>query len=220
MNEKQAIVNKAREVFDDWARKGNGERLEKSHGPSVRPAFERLPLRPDSVYLDVGCGSGYSVRWAAEACPDGKATGLDVSEEMVELARRMSKEHPGVEFVHSEFPDEVLPAGQFDAILSMEAMYYLPDLQAGLRRIHDLLRPGGQFVCVVDYYAENTATHVWPDELGTVMTLRSTRGWRDEFQAAGLEVVEQDRVRLPAAEGVEDWKVRQGTLYTLGRKPS
>lgn len=216
--ERERQVDEVRVLFDGWAKAGRSESMEESHGPAARPAFEKLPLKDDSWYLDIGCGNGYTVRWAAAISPRGRAHGIDVSPEMIEKAAAMSAELENVEFLRSEFPEDRLPAGRFDAIFSMEAFYYLPDVDAGLRRVRELLRPGGTFVCVVDFYGENTASHSWPKEVGVKMKLLSALGWKGRFEAAGLTVLEQGRVKLPPEVASAEWKTRQGSLFTVGRR--
>jgi len=212
-------VESVRQVFDSWATAGRADGLERHHGPSARPAFDRLALRPDARYLDIGCGNGYTVRWAAETCPRGRAIGLDVSARMIELARRLSAAWDHVEFRQSAFPEQSLPESSFDAIFSMETFYYLPDIPAALERVHALLKPGGRFACVLDFYAENTESHDWPAELGVSMRLMSALGWKKAFGAAGLEVIEQGRIKRAPDSGAPEWKIRQGSLLTLGVKP-
>jgi len=70
-----------------------------------------------------------------------------------------------------------LPPGCLNAVLSMEVVYYLPDLEDALREIARLLVPGGRFACVVDYYEENVASHRWPEDVGVEMTLLDAAGW-------------------------------------------
>ncbi|MFG0320082.1 MAG: class I SAM-dependent methyltransferase [Planctomycetota bacterium JB042] len=216
--ERERHVDSGRDLFDGWARSGRSDSMAEAHGPAARPAFERIPLERDSWYLDVGCGNGYSVRWAAERAPAGRATGIDVSLSMIERAKELSAEFTNVEFLRTEFPEQALPEGRFDGIFSMEAFYYLDDLEGGLARVHDLLRPGGTFVCVVDYYAENTASHTWPKEVGVRMRLHSALGWKNRFEAAGLTVVEQGRIKLPPEIASAEWKTKQGSLLTVGRR--
>ena len=209
--------DKVRDVFDDWAASGRADRMATSHSPAARPAFDRLRLKDGERYLDVGCGNGYTVRWAAETC--ARATGLDMSPNMIARARELSATIGNVDYLVSPFPDDgALPAASFDAVFSMEVLYYLDDLGSAVRRVRELLRPGGRFACVVDFYAENTASHGWPDDLGVPMTLRSARGWRLEFEENGFEVVEQERLRQPdfASDPDSRWKSVEGSLLTLG----
>ncbi len=180
-----------RDVFDEWARSGRAEGMERGHGPAARPAFEWLAVQPDEGYLDVGCGNGYTVRWAAAVDPSVRATGLDVSSAMIERARAMSADHPNASFVCSEFPTAHIAPGTVDAAFSMEVLYYLPDLPGALRAIRDLLAPGGRFACVVDFFTERPDSHSWPDDLGVDMTLWSAAEWRAGCVDAGLVVADQ-----------------------------
>ncbi|MCA9536195.1 MAG: class I SAM-dependent methyltransferase [Myxococcales bacterium] len=65
MNEHQHVAS-VRSLFDQWAQAGRAEGMQHSHTPAARQAFERLAVQPGQHYLDIGCGNGYSVRWAAE----------------------------------------------------------------------------------------------------------------------------------------------------------
>lgn len=199
-------------MFDDWARRGRAEGMERSHARAARRAFERLAVRDGERYLDIGCGNGYSLPWAV--AEGATAVGLDVSPEMIERARRGV---PGAELHVATFPDHGLARGSFDAVFSMEVFYYLPDLPAGLREARALLRDGGRFACVVDFYRENEASHSWPEELGLSLALLSKTAWRDAFAAAGFAAIEQERVRVPLPPGQPaTWKHTEGSLLTYG----
>ena len=211
-------MNRIREIFDDWARTGRADGMERGHGPSARLAFNELKLQPRSRYLDIGCGNGYTVRWAARAALLGHAVGTDISEEMINMAREMSFGIPNVEFVLGRFPEIDLGDEGFDAIFSMEVFYYFPDLVAALTRVRELLKPGGSFACVVDYYGENIASHSWPEDVGVPMTLLDTGGWADAFRRAGLAVMDQRRLRLSPDDASAEWKVTEGSLLTVGRR--
>lgn len=214
-------VGRVRDVFEDWASRGRAEGMAESHTPFVRPVFERLPLSTDGAYLDVGCGNGYTVRWAAAAAPEGKAVGLDVSPGMIARARELSAAFPNAEFHVASFPDDhPLEPASFDVIYAMEVFYYLPDLGAGLAEVCRLLRPGGVFACQVDFYRENAASHAWPEDVGVAMTLLGEAGWREAFESAGLDVTDQFRVRLSAEEASASWQATEGSLVTQGRRPS
>ena len=220
----EETVRRVTAVFDEWALAGRAEGMERGHGPYARRGFDFLDLgRRPMRYLDVGCGNGYTVRWAAQLLGDGEglALGLDGSGEMVARARSLSEGLPTT-FVHAPFPDHAMPdllqPGSFDGIFSMEVFYYLPDLNAGLAEVARLLRPGGRFVCVVDFYGENEASHGWPDDLGVAMTLLSRAQWRSAFESAGLSVVHQEQLRAPHGSDGGSWKETVGSLMTVGQR--
>jgi SAM-dependent methyltransferase len=107
-------------------------------------------LRPGARVLDAGCGTGVpTTRQLADAGCD--VTGIDVSEGMLELARR---EVPGATFLRLDIEDvpDVGPSrGGFDAIVSFFSLLMLPrtEIPPALRRLHDLLEPGGYFLLSV-----------------------------------------------------------------------
>src|SRR6476659_9041446 len=79
----------AAELFDSWASAGKGESMARGHWPMVCQIIDRMALKPGLQCLDVGCGNGYAVRAMAEKiAPDGLATGVDVSPQMIEEAGR------------------------------------------------------------------------------------------------------------------------------------
>ena len=212
-----AHVDKVAAVFDAWADAGRAEGMERGHGPTARPAFDRLQVGLGTRYLDVGCGNGYTVRWALGL--GAQAVGIDASPRMIERARQQTEGE--ATFAVARFPNHGLDAlteGSLDAVFSMEVFYYLPDIDAAVAEVARLLAPGGHFACIVDFYAENEASHGWPEDLGVSMHLLSEAQWAESFRRAGLHVAEQTRLR---EAGPDDpaWKREQGSLLTLGRKP-
>lgn len=209
-------------MFDAWALAGRAEGMERGHGHAARQAVERLGLSASARYLDIGCGNGYTVRWAARAAPAGCAVGVDLSPEMIERARFLARDFPNATFLAGAFPHVDLSAfAPFDGIFSMEAFYYFSDLHAALARVTELLSGAGLFACVVDYYGENAASHPWPEQVGLPMTLLDAAGWRRAFESAGMRVIEQSRLRLPAgttADPDNRWKEVEGSLLTLGAR--
>lgn len=181
-------------VFDEWALGGRAEGMENRHGPFARRGFDWLEVGAEDRYLDIGCGNGYTVRWAAAVDPSVRAIGLDLAEEMVNLATKMSEGMANASFLQGEFPSPRLEGGSFQAIFSMEALYYLPDLDGALAEVSHLLAPEGRFACVVDFFEEHEESRRWPVDLGVEMTRLSIAGWREAFVRAGLDVCHQERL--------------------------
>jgi len=210
-------VTRVRDLFEDWARSDRADRMAERHWPVASQALERLTLAPHSRFLDIGCGTGLAVCWAARAAPDGRAVGIDASEAMIARARACCVGLPTADFHVADFPARhTLPVDHFDAVFSMEVFYYLADLDAALAETFRLLRPGGRFACVVDYYAENEASHGWPADLGIAMHLLDGAGWHAAFTRAGFVEVTQDRLRVPPDETTDAWKATEGSLLTMG----
>src|SRR5277367_5993300 len=79
---------KLREEFNRWAEAGRGEGMERDHLPIVLPMLAKMGLRADENVLDAGCGSGWLLKLLATRVTEGRVVGMDISDEMVRLARR------------------------------------------------------------------------------------------------------------------------------------
>src|SRR4051812_36872562 len=84
--------------FNDWARAGRGERMERGHRPVGEQAIERMQVDSDARILDLGCGSGWATRLFAGQATTGKVIGVDVADEMVGTAESASADYPNAEF--------------------------------------------------------------------------------------------------------------------------
>ena len=91
-----------REEFNRWAEAGRGEGMEQDHLPITLPVLEKMRLEPTDNVLEVGCGSGWLSRRIAEKVPEGRVVGMDVSDQMVRVARRTSGEYVNVLYVTGE----------------------------------------------------------------------------------------------------------------------
>ena len=94
--------------------------------------------------LDAGCGTGASTAALLAAAPHAQIVAVDASSQM--LARARAKAWPScVRFVHTRVEDLAGAGvtGPFDAILAAYLIRNLPDPDAQLRALRDLLRPGG-----------------------------------------------------------------------------
>ncbi len=204
---------KVRSIFNDWAKKGRAEGMEKGHGPAAREGFAYLDPKEGQRYLDIGCGNGYTVRWAAEA--GAQAFGIDLSPDMIARAKKLSSEFSRAHFEVCAFPNTPFEERSFDRIFSMETFYYLPDLDDALAAAHRLLRPQGLMAIIVDYYRENPASHAWPDDLGCAFDLRSEDEWEAALRNAGFTEVKRRHFRSPPDPTKESWKSEQGSLLLL-----
>ncbi|CAM6108579.1 unnamed protein product [Calypogeia fissa] len=105
-------------------------------------------LHPGEVVLDLGSGGGIDVLLSARRVgPKGKAYGLDMTPEMMELARRNQKASgiQNVEFIQGSIEDVPLPSNTLDVIISNCVINLSPDKDQVLREAFRLLRPGGRF---------------------------------------------------------------------------
>jgi arsenite methyltransferase len=105
-------------------------------------------LHPGEVVLDLGSGGGIDVLLSAKRVgPTGKAYGLDMTDEMLELARRNQREAgiENVEFLRGEIEAIPLPDASVDVIISNCVINLSGDKRRVLAEAFRVLKPGGRF---------------------------------------------------------------------------
>ena len=187
-----------RTEFNEWARAGKGEGMEKGHGPVGKQAIQLMRVPAEARVLDVGCGSGWATRLLAGYAINGQVTGIDISDEMIRVARESSQTFPNTDFEVASAEQLPFTDNEFTHAFSMESLYYYSDILKALTEIHRVLRPGGLFVAVVDLYWENEATHQWIDELKVPVELLSVDDYRGLFIDAGFVNIRDQRLFDPA----------------------
>lgn len=149
-------------------------------------------LRDGEIVLDLGCGGGIDVLLSAKRVgPKGKVYGLDMTEEMLELARRNAREAgaANVEFVKGDIEAIPLPDAHVDAVISNCVINLSADKAAVFAEVFRALRPGGR-LGVSDVVAEDHLTAEQRAErgewVGCIAGALSTAEYRDGLAAAGF----------------------------------
>lgn len=101
--------------------------------------LRHLPSRFHDV-LEIGCGTGAFARRLAERSKHVLA--LDLSPEMIRLARERSAQFPNIEFQLADVRDRPLPAESFDCIATIATLHHLPFSEM-LSKMKAALKPGG-----------------------------------------------------------------------------
>jgi SAM-dependent methyltransferase len=105
-------------------------------------------LNPGEIVLDLGSGGGIDVLLSARRVgPTGKAFGLDMTDEMLALARQNQREAglDNVEFLKGEIENIPLPDNSVDVIISNCVINLSGDKERVLREAFRVLKPGGRF---------------------------------------------------------------------------
>ena len=186
-----------RTEFNEWARAGKGESMERGHRPVGEQAIARMQVESDARVLDVGCGSGWATRLLAGSAINGRVTGIDISDEMVRVAREASQSYTNVDFEVASAEQLPFNNNEFTQAFSMESLYYYQNIPRALSEIHRVLRSDGLFVAVVDLYWENEATHQWIDTLNVPVELLSVDDYRSLFIDAGFTNIRDERLLDP-----------------------
>src|SRR5579872_6573149 len=105
-------------------------------------------LKPGETVLDLGSGGGIDVLLSAKRVgPTGKAYGLDMTDDMLALARENQRQAgaTNVEFLKGEIEDIPLPDNSVDVIISNCVINLSADKSRVLNEAFRVLRPGGRF---------------------------------------------------------------------------
>jgi 2-polyprenyl-3-methyl-5-hydroxy-6-metoxy-1,4-benzoquinol methylase len=170
-------------------------------------------LREGETVLDLGSGGGIDVLLSARRVgPAGRAIGLDMTDEMLELARRIAAEAgaTNVEFVKGTIESIPLPDASVDVVISNCVINLAADKGSVLREIARVLRPGGR-VGISDVVADDTLTPSDRAERGSyagcIAGALSFAEYRRGLEGVGLTGVDV-RPTHAAAEGLHSAIVR------------
>ena len=159
-------------------------------------------LKPGEVVLDLGSGGGIDVLLSARRVgPTGKAYGLDMTDEMLALARENQAKSglANVEFLKGEIEHIPLPDNSVDVIVSNCVINLSADKQQVLKEAFRVLKPGGRFA-VSDVVVRGDVPpairrniELW---VGCVAGAMEEQEYIDKLQRAGFTDI-----------GVEPWRI-------------
>ena len=153
-------------------------------------------LHAGDIVVDLGSGGGIDVLLSARRVgPGGKAYGLDMTDEMLDLARRNAAEAgaTNVEFLKGDIEAIPLPDASIDVVISNCVINLSTDKPAVFAETFRVLRPGGR-LGVSDVVAEDQLTPAdraaRGDHVGCVAGCLTMKEYRDHLAAAGFTDIE------------------------------
>jgi len=197
-------------------------------------------LHPGEIVLDLGSGGGIDVLLSARRVgPTGKAYGLDMTDDMLALARENQRKAgvENVEFLKGEIEHIPLPDGSVDVIISNCVINLSADKERVLHEAFRVLKPGGRFAvsdivvrgevppaikknvelwigCVAGALEESEFTHLMLEVGFTDVAIEPTRVYRAEDARAFLAEARLDAdAMMPAIDG------RFMAAFVRGTKP-
>ena len=175
-----------------------------------------VSLEPGQTVLDLGSGGGIDVLLSAKRVgPTGKVYGLDMTDEMLALARENQRKAgaTNVEFLKGTIESIPLPNDSVDVIISNCVINLSSDKDAVLREAFRVLKPGGRFA-VSDVVVRGEvpadvrrSMELW---VGCIAGALEDREYQAKLSAAGFEKVEVEPWRIYQVEDARAFLTESG----------
>ncbi len=153
-------------------------------------AIDALDIRRRDHVLDIGCGHGRSLGVLSARASEGHVTGVDPSALMTEIAvernRKLVKARR-IDVAIASADDLPFPDGAYDKALCVHVIYFWKDIDAALREIARVLKPGGRLALICRTSANEANARTFPAE---VYCFRSLAEVTTALEAAGFAVDE------------------------------
>ena len=175
-----------------------GMGMNRGHSRIRRWGLSHISIKPNAYILDVGCGGGKAVQELARISSSWKVCGIDYSDQMVQLARKINKtfvENGHVKILHGSVSSLPFSDGMFDLVTAFEAYYFWPNLIDDLKEIKRVLKTGGTLLIANEVYKHekfekrNLKWAKWGD-----MMLHTPEEYRGFLIEAGYITIEIDDV--------------------------
>jgi len=168
-------------------------------------------LKPGETVLDLGSGGGIDVLLSGRrVAPGGKAYGLDMTDEMLALARENQRQSgvENVEFLKGEIENIPLPEGSVDVIISNCVINLSADKDRVLAEAFRVLKPGGRFA-VSDVVVRGEipseirrSVELW---VGCLSGALDESVYREKLAAAGFAEISIEPTRVYRAEDAREF---------------
>ncbi len=139
----------------------------------ARLAVRLSGLGSGDTVVDIGCGPGVTVRYAARL--GAIVTGVDPAPVMLRVARLFTRRAAKVRYIEGVAEAIPLPEDSASVVWSIAAVHHWSDIEAGLREVRRVLVPSGRLVAMerrTEQGARVHASHGWTDEQATAFVNR------------------------------------------------
>ncbi|MGO9004446.1 MAG: arsenite methyltransferase [Beijerinckiaceae bacterium] len=173
-------------------------------------------LKPGETVLDLGSGGGIDVLLSARRVgPEGKAYGLDMTDEMLALAGENQRKAgaKNVEFLKGEIENIPLPDNSVDVIISNCVINLSADKDRVLREAFRVLKPGGRFA-VSDVVTRGRMPEQLRKDIllwvGCIAGALEENDYRAKLAAAGFEAIGIEPTRVYKIEDAREFLTSKG----------
>ncbi len=158
--------------------------------------ISHVTISPQANILDIGCGGGKTVQKLAMLTPNGKVYGIDYSEDMVKLSKKVNRKlilKCLVEIQNGNVSSLPFDDNVFDLVTAFESYYFWPNLIDNLKEIKRVLKPTGILLIANEVYKHEKfekRNSKWAQLLD--MRIHTPDEYRNFLAEAGYMLIEID----------------------------
>ncbi|MFH1710909.1 MAG: class I SAM-dependent methyltransferase [Nanoarchaeota archaeon] len=140
-------IRETKDSFDNWAESYDAGILT----PLLFKRIQRKIVRivgelENKDVLDVGCGTGSLIIMIYDKNKTNRFTGVDISENMIEAARKKTSGHKNIEFIVGKTGNLPFDRDRFDYVISSVSFHHWPEHEMALKELYDLVKPSGKLL--------------------------------------------------------------------------
>jgi ubiquinone/menaquinone biosynthesis C-methylase UbiE len=155
------FINNKKELFDRWANSYDWTFPSFIYQAIHQRLLTKVELSPHANILDLGCGTGRLLDRLATQFPEIRGTGLDLSPQMLRIARKNNRHRPRLIYIEGNAENLPFAEGQFNAVFNTISFLHYPQPEQVLNEVARVLSPGGKFY-LVDITFNNSSCQITP----------------------------------------------------------
>jgi len=142
------FISNKKQLFDHWAPNYDWIFPTVVYQATHKRLLEYVDLPAQPNVLDLGCGTGRLLDRLATQFPQLRGTGLDLSSEMLRIARLGNRHRPRLIYIQGKSESLPFASGQFDAIFNTLSFLHYSEPKQVFSQVARVLNPGGRFYLV------------------------------------------------------------------------
>jgi ubiquinone/menaquinone biosynthesis C-methylase UbiE len=144
-----ATKNKIKEVYDFIATEYDNYMEETNHAKAQREIIELLKDEITGEAIDIGTGTGIIAITIAKKIPDSEVTAADISEKMIEEARKNArKAGVKIDFLIDDIEESNLPDNKFDIVICCLGMLWFINKEKALKEMARICKEKGKIILI------------------------------------------------------------------------
>ncbi|MFN7503644.1 MAG: class I SAM-dependent methyltransferase [Dolichospermum sp.] len=182
------MINNKKELFDRWANSYDWTFPSFIYQAIHKRLLSQVELSANANVLDLGCGTGRLLNRLANQFSEITATGLDLSPQMLRVARQNNRHRPRLIYLEGNAENLPFVEGQFNAVFNSISFLHYPQPDQVLKEVARVLSPGGKFYLVDITFNNSSSCQITPHS-HTAVRFYSQKQREEMGNNAGLTCV-------------------------------